>query len=90
MTEKRPNNEPSKRSKLLASTAPRRGLRREDAAIYIGISASKFDQLVADGRMPRPVKLDGCVIWDMRRLDSAFDDLTIEAEVNPWDSVVAA
>jgi hypothetical protein len=31
---------------------PRRGLSRSEAAMYVGISAAKFDELVADGRMP--------------------------------------
>ena len=31
---------------------PRRGLSRYEAAMYLGISASKFDELVRDGRMP--------------------------------------
>jgi excisionase family DNA binding protein len=38
---------------------PRRGLSRDEAAMYIGISAGKFDELVADGRMPAPVRIDG-------------------------------
>lgn len=55
--------------------APRRGLRRTEAADYVGVSPSKFDGLVADGRMPPPRLLDGCVIWDLLELDAAFDDL---------------
>ncbi len=58
-----------------ARPAPRRGLRRAEAADYIGVSPSKFDGLVADGRMPAPRLLDGCVIWDVLEIDSAFDDL---------------
>jgi hypothetical protein len=33
---------------------PRRGLSRDEAAMYVGISPSKFDELLADGRMPSP------------------------------------
>jgi predicted DNA-binding transcriptional regulator AlpA len=67
---------------------PRRGLRRVDAAYYIGVSPSKFDQLVTDGRMPAPIKLDGCTVWDMRQLDRAFDVLAEETEdANPWSQV---
>ena len=33
---------------------PRRGLSRDEAAMYIGISAGKFDEMVAEGRMPGP------------------------------------
>lgn len=65
---------------------PRRGLRRADAAMYIGMSTTKFDQLVKDGRMPEPIRIDGIVIWDIRKLDAAFDDLSDE-EPNPWDDI---
>jgi predicted DNA-binding transcriptional regulator AlpA len=71
---------------------PRRGLRRDDAAAYVGVSPSKFDQLVADGRMPKPKRVDGCVIWDRRRLDAAFDDLPGDEErdsLSQWDDIAA-
>jgi predicted DNA-binding transcriptional regulator AlpA len=48
-----------------ARPVPRRGLSREEAAMYIGISPSKFDELVGDGRMPAPVKIDGRKVWDL-------------------------
>ncbi len=70
--------------------SPRRGLKREEAALYIGISASKFDQLVNDSRMPQPRRIDGRKVWDIRELDTAFDELQPDgekAEINPWDSV---
>jgi predicted DNA-binding transcriptional regulator AlpA len=67
---------------------PRRGLSRDEAAMYIGISPSKFDELVADGRMPRPVKIDSRKVWDIRRLDLAFDALLSENPApNSWDGV---
>ncbi len=44
----------------------RRALRRLEAAEYIGVGATKFDQLVADGRMPNAVKIDGQPVWDVR------------------------
>ena len=59
-------------------TIPRRGLSRVEAALYIGISASKFDELVQDGRMPGPKRIDGRKLWDVRQLDLAFDDLPVE------------
>jgi len=66
---------------------PRRGLRRDDAARYIGVGATKFDSMVKDGRMPPPREIDGCRIWDIRELDIAFDDLPSRAAPvhNPWD-----
>jgi hypothetical protein len=56
--------------------------------MYIGVSPSKFDELVADGRMPKPVKIDGRRVWDIRQLDLAFDALSREDSVpNSWDGV---
>jgi excisionase family DNA binding protein len=67
---------------------PRRGLSRDEAAMYIGVSAGKFDQLVADGRMPAPLKIDGRRVWDIRSLDMAFDELPKEnAAPNSWEGV---
>lgn len=56
------------------SYAPR-GLSREEAARYIGISATKFDELVATRRMPKPKRIDGRTVWDRLALDAAFSDL---------------
>jgi predicted DNA-binding transcriptional regulator AlpA len=61
-----------------AQSQPRRGLRREEAAAYLGFSARKFDELVADGRMPKPKYIDAVVVWDIRRLDLAWDALPEE------------
>jgi excisionase family DNA binding protein len=68
---------------------PRRGLSRDEAAMYLGISPGKFDELVADGRMPAPVRIDGRKIWDIRRLDVAFDALSMEGceQRNSWEGV---
>jgi predicted DNA-binding transcriptional regulator AlpA len=50
-----------------------RGLSRVHAAAYLGISPSLFDQLVKDGRMPGPKRVNARVIWDRLSLDRAFD-----------------
>jgi len=57
---------------------PRRGLSRDEAAMYVGISASKFDELVASGKMPRAKIIDRRKVWDIRMLDVAFDRLPVE------------
>lgn len=64
----------------------RRGLNRYQAANYIGVSASLFDEMVKQGEMPQPIRLRlrSRVIWDVRRLDEAFDELGGYDE-NPWD-----
>lgn len=73
-------------SALPLSCAPR-GLARTAAAEYIGISASKFDELVADGRMPPPKEIGRRRVWDRHALDDAFSALE-EPSANPWDDVV--
>lgn len=69
------------------ATQPRRGLSREEAAVYIGVSVRKFDEMVADGRMPRAKVIDARRVWDTHRLDIAFDALPTDGEEvsNPWD-----
>lgn len=52
-----------------------RGMRRDDAAAYLGISTRKFDEWVASGLMPAPKRPDGVVVWDRYRLDQAFESL---------------
>lgn len=54
---------------------PPRGLSREEAARYIGVGPTKFDELVASRRMPKPKQIDGRVLWDRIALDAAFSDL---------------
>jgi hypothetical protein len=62
-----------------------RGLSREQSADYYGISATKFDEMVADGRAPKPKKIDGRRVWDIRQLDRAFDKLDGDEDPeNPW------
>nr|WP_313429335.1 XRE family transcriptional regulator [Brevundimonas diminuta] len=62
-----------------------RGLQREVAARYIGVGLTKFDEMVRDGRMPGPKRVDGRKVWDRRALDTAFDSLPDETLVNDWD-----
>lgn len=62
---------------------PRRLLRRNRAAAYVSLSETKFDQLVTDGRLPKPARVDGCVLWDIRRLDAAVD-LLVEPDNDTW------
>ena len=55
-------------------------LSRVLAAGYIGVSPTKFDQLVVDERMPKPKRIDGRVVWDIQALDLAFEVLPDDAE----------
>jgi predicted DNA-binding transcriptional regulator AlpA len=67
----------------------RRGLSRVQAADYIGVGPTKFDEMVEDGRMPKPKRIDGRTVWDRVQLDEAFDALNDEAvpNKNPWDGL---
>lgn len=51
---------------------PPRGLSREEAARYVGVGTTLFDELVAEGAMPRPKRLHNRVVWDRVELDMAF------------------
>jgi predicted DNA-binding transcriptional regulator AlpA len=71
---------------------PRRGLSRVEAAIYVGVSPTLFDQMVKDGRMPIPKRINGRVVWDLLALDEAFEALPDEhgrkgrnAEHSAWE-----
>ena len=55
---------------------PRRGLNRVEAARYVGISTTIFDKLVQEGKMPEPFRIGARAIWDLRKLDAAFDELS--------------
>jgi len=74
---------------LRARPVPRRGLSRVEAAQYVGISPSKFDELVEDGRMPRPRRIDKRKLWDVIELDLAFDALPRDDEeaAEDWQAV---
>ena len=57
----------------------RRLLNRDEAAEYIGVSASTLDRLVADGVMPPARALgDRRVVWDRISLDRFIDELPIK------------
>lgn len=67
-----------------------RGMSREEAARYIGVGSTKFDEMVSDGRMPRAKRVDGRVVWDRIKLDMAFSDLPDDTKANPLDRMLQA
>lgn len=52
-----------------------RGLRRTDAARYVGVSPTTFDEWVAAGRMPQPARVGRVVIYDRQAIDLALEAL---------------
>lgn len=76
----------------VADISPR-GLKLAQAARYVGVGVTKFNEMVADGRMPKARKIDTRKVWDSRELDDAFDALPHDGEgddgENPWDDIAA-
>jgi predicted DNA-binding transcriptional regulator AlpA len=55
---------------------PPRGMDAERAAAYVGLGKTKFLEMVEDGRMPKPIRIeDELPRWDRLDLDAAFEDL---------------
>ena len=67
------------------------GVRSPHAAAYIGVSESKFREMVEDGRMPKPRSIDKIVVWDFDEVKEHFRNLPHkggENENNIWDEAV--
>lgn len=74
-------------TRAMPFAAPR-GLSRIEAARYVGLSASTFDKLVAEGSMPRAKRIRARLIFDRIELDAAFDAIgedPARADVNDFD-----
>ena len=71
------------------------GLSLKEAAAYIGVSMSLFDQMVDDGRMPQPVRINARVVWDRKGIEEAWGRLvggggaTMQA-TDSWDENLPA
>jgi predicted DNA-binding transcriptional regulator AlpA len=76
---------PSREPAVLPPT--KRGLSRILAAGYVGVGLTKFDEMVSDRRMPKPKRIDGRKVWDVRALDRFFEALPSDGDIdhNPWD-----
>ena len=54
---------------------PPRGMDADRAAAYLGLRRTKFLELVEEGRMPKPVRIEAELPpWDRLDLDAAFED----------------
>lgn len=79
------------RRDLLPSTLAPRGLKREEAAAYIGVSPATFDLLVEMGQMPPAKQIRTRKVWDRLALDLAFSALPDSggAPSDAWGNVTA-
>jgi predicted DNA-binding transcriptional regulator AlpA len=68
---------------------PRRGLRLPEAAAYVGVSETKFKAMVKAKTMPEPFKIGGVTLWDLWKIDQAFDALSNQGDDSEWDDVNA-
>ena len=61
-----------------------RGLSREQAAAYVGVSPTLFDDLVRTGSMPKPKRIRSRTVWDRLALDRSFEQLPNGDEHDIW------
>jgi hypothetical protein len=54
----------AERENILPTNLPPRGLSRVQSAAYVGVSVTFFEELVRDGRMPKPIRLNSRVLWE--------------------------
>lgn len=69
-----------------------RGLRRNDAADYVGISPTLFDTWVSAGKLPKSARIGGIVLWDRFALDNCMEAIFYaeeDADLSIWDDVRA-
>lgn len=62
------------------------GFSAEEAAAFVGVSASHFRRMVQIGEMPAPKRLGKREIWPRTALIRALDPAAAGA-VNPWDEL---
>lgn len=74
------NDNKARRQDILPHALPPIGLSREVAAAFIDVSPTKFDQMVADGRMPKPKHIDARRVWERTKVERAFAALPGEDE----------
>jgi predicted DNA-binding transcriptional regulator AlpA len=75
-------------TRVSAYAYPPRLMSREEAARWVGVSPSLFDQLVADSRMPSPKRINSRVVWDRYQLDAAVEDLPDRDAGDEWKAAV--
>lgn len=80
----------SRPADILPISCPPCGLSRVQSAVFIGVGTTKFDEMVKDGRMPAPKRIDDRNVWYRSGLEEAFVALPSDEDANPWDGEDAA
>ena len=71
---------------ILPVSCPPIGLSREQSAVFVGVGNTLFDEMVKDGRMPKPKRINSKKIWGRLGLAEAFMALPSDEDANPWDT----
>ena len=74
------------RPRIVIDFAPR-GLSADEAARYIGVGRTMFDELVAARKMPRPKRIGTRVIYDRFEVDACFSEIE-SAPANRLDELM--
>ncbi|MEX2647689.1 MAG: hypothetical protein WD673_01590 [Alphaproteobacteria bacterium] len=69
------SRQPARRSRDITVVEPR-GLSREQANRYVGLSGGTFKRLVDEGVLPAALPFGRRRVWDRRALDQALDRLS--------------
>lgn len=64
------------KDRRVAANLHPRGLNREQAALYVGLSVSTFNKLVAARVLPAALAFGRRRVWDRRSLDKALDGMS--------------
>jgi excisionase family DNA binding protein len=70
---------PKPRHSALPPTLAPLGLDRVEAAAFIGVSVTTFDDLVRKGTMPQPRMIGSRLVWHRAELEKAFAALPVRA-----------
>lgn len=78
-----------KKARIDPFSYPPRGMSRTVAARYIGVSATKFDEMVKSSHMPKPKRIGIRTVWDRWAIDHAFSDLPDARTENYFDRALS-
>lgn len=67
-----------------------KGLSRLEAARYVGVSTTTFDEMVRERLMPRPKAVGTRVLWDRAQVDLFFEALPEREPTQESDEEILA
>jgi hypothetical protein len=64
--------------------SPTRPLACASGRVHWRLTPTLFDEMVDDGRMPKPARINTRAVWDRMKLDEAFAALSDGTADDPW------